>query len=101
MSNNAKNLIKAFLCERNQRLGKNGPADIKKHRFFNNDQWTWENIRTSVAPVVPDLVGDDDTSNFEDIMEPEPDTDRETFETSKVFAGNQLPFIGFTYSNET
>ena len=36
----------------------------------------------AVAPVVPELIGDDDTSNFEDINEP--DGGNETFELTKV-----------------
>ena len=51
---------------------------------------------SAVAPVVPELKADDDTSNFDDV-----EVDRnpaETFPTPKSFAGNQLPFIGFTFN---
>jgi hypothetical protein len=48
--------------------------------------------------VVPDLVSDEDTSNFDDIDKDDPSTD-EKFPVPKVFVGNHLPFIGFTYSN--
>lgn len=46
---------------------------------------------------MPELSGDDDTSHFEDVEETSP---QETFQVPKAFAGNQLPFIGFTYSQE-
>lgn len=32
---------------REVRLGRNGVDEIKRHPFFKNDQWTWENIRES------------------------------------------------------
>ncbi|KAE8605095.1 hypothetical protein XENTR_v10014965 [Xenopus tropicalis] len=83
---------------REVRLGRNGIEDIKQHPFFKNDQWNWDNIRETVAPVVPELASDIDTSNFDDIEDDKGDA--ETFPNPKAFAGNQLPFIGFTYYRE-
>lgn len=51
-----------------------------------------------MAPVVPELHSDIDTSNFDHI-----DDDKEkaeTFPPPKAFVGNQLPFVGFTYFKE-
>uniref|UniRef100_A0A673ZIZ6 Rho-associated protein kinase 1 n=1 Tax=Salmo trutta TaxID=8032 RepID=A0A673ZIZ6_SALTR len=95
ISKDAKNLICAFLTDREVRLGRNGVDEIKRHPFFKNDQWTWENIRETAAPVVPELSSDIDTSNFDDIEEDR--GDEETFPIPKAFVGNQLPFVGFTY----
>uniref|UniRef100_H3CSS4 Rho-associated protein kinase n=1 Tax=Tetraodon nigroviridis TaxID=99883 RepID=H3CSS4_TETNG len=95
ISNDAKNLICAFLTDREVRLGRNGLDEIKRHPFFKNDQWTWENIRDTAAPVVPELSSDIDTSNFDDIEEDR--GEEETFPVPKAFVGNQLPFVGFTY----
>uniref|UniRef100_A0AAX7SW32 Rho-associated protein kinase 1 n=1 Tax=Astatotilapia calliptera TaxID=8154 RepID=A0AAX7SW32_ASTCA len=95
ISNDAKNLICAFLTDRDVRLGRNGVDEIKRHPFFKNDQWTWENIRETAAPVVPELSSDTDTSNFDDIEEDR--GEEETFPIPKAFVGNQLPFVGFTY----
>uniref|UniRef100_A0A8C9ZI85 Rho-associated protein kinase 1 n=1 Tax=Sander lucioperca TaxID=283035 RepID=A0A8C9ZI85_SANLU len=95
ISNDAKNLICAFLTDREVRLGRNGVDEIKRHPFFKNDQWTWENIRETAAPVVPELSSDVDTSNFDDIEEDR--GEEETFPVPKAFVGNQLPFVGFTY----
>ena len=50
----------------------------------------------AVPPVVPELSGDDDTSNFDDIEKD--DSHEETFPVPKAFAGNHLPFVGFTYN---
>ncbi|XP_040283255.1 rho-associated protein kinase 2 isoform X4 [Bufo bufo] len=98
ISKHAKNLICAFLTEREVRLGRNGIEEIKQHAFFKNDQWTWDNIRETAAPVVPELSSDIDSSNFDDIEDDKGKV--ETFPIPKAYAGNQLPFIGFTYYRE-
>ncbi|OXB58408.1 hypothetical protein ASZ78_007776 [Callipepla squamata] len=95
ISKEAKNLICAFLTDREVRLGRNGVEEIKQHLFFNDDQWAWETLRDTVAPVVPDLSSDIDTSNFDDLDEDK--GEEETFPIPKAFVGNQLPFVGFTY----
>uniref|UniRef100_A0A8C5CW48 Rho-associated protein kinase 1 n=1 Tax=Gadus morhua TaxID=8049 RepID=A0A8C5CW48_GADMO len=95
ITKDAKNLICAFLTDREVRLGRNGVDEIKRHPFFKNDQWTWDNVRETAAPVVPELSSDIDTSNFDDIEENR--GEEETFPTPKAFVGNQLPFVGFTY----
>ncbi|KAM9339488.1 rho-associated protein kinase 2-like isoform 3-T4 [Symphorus nematophorus] len=98
MSHDAKDLICAFLTDRKVRLGRTGVDEIKCHTFFKNNQWTFDNIRETVAPVVPELNGDIDTSNFDDIEEDKGDA--ETFPPPRAFVGNQLPFVGFTYFKE-
>lgn len=100
LSQNAKSLIKAFLTDQHHRLGRSGIDDIKLHPFFENDQWTWDNLRESVPPVVPELSSDDDTRNFEDIEEETSDGKEEIFAPSTAFAGNHLPFVGFTYTSD-
>lgn len=47
---------------------------------------------------MPELSGDDDTSNFDDVEKD--DSPEEDFPTPKTFAGNHLPFVGFTYSRD-
>lgn len=47
---------------------------------------------------MPELSGDDDTSNFEDVDKE--DGPEESFPVPKAFSGNHLPFIGFTYSGD-
>ena len=53
---------------------------------------------TGVPPVVPELSGDDDTSNFDEVDNE--DTTEESFPPAKAFVGNHLPFVGFTYSKD-
>uniref|UniRef100_A0A8C1TAP1 Rho-associated protein kinase n=1 Tax=Cyprinus carpio TaxID=7962 RepID=A0A8C1TAP1_CYPCA len=98
ISQEAKNIICAFLTDREVRLGRNGVEEIKRHPFFKNDQWTFSTIRETAAPVVPELSSDIDTSNFDEIEEDKGEV--ETFPTPKAFVGNQLPFVGFTYFKE-
>uniref|UniRef100_A0A672HQX4 Rho-associated protein kinase 2 n=1 Tax=Salarias fasciatus TaxID=181472 RepID=A0A672HQX4_SALFA len=98
ISKDAKNIICAFLTDREVRLGRNGVEEIKRHPFFKNDLWTFDTIRDAVAPVVPELSSDIDTSNFDEIEDDKGDV--ETFPTPKAFVGNQLPFVGFTYFKE-
>ncbi|XP_061890972.1 rho-associated protein kinase 2-like isoform X1 [Entelurus aequoreus] len=98
MSQEANELIRAFLTDREIRLGRTGVEEIKRHPFFKSDQWTFDNIRETVAPVIPELSSDIDTTNFDDF---EDDKGRaETFPPPKAFVGNQLPFVGFTYFKE-
>lgn len=98
ISHAAKSLICSFLTDRTKRLGRNGVNEIKSHSFFKNDQWTFDNLRECVPPVVPELSGDDDTSNFDDVDKE--DGPEESFPVPKAFSGNHLPFVGFTYSGD-
>uniref|UniRef100_A0A8C5S592 Rho-associated protein kinase 2 n=1 Tax=Laticauda laticaudata TaxID=8630 RepID=A0A8C5S592_LATLA len=98
ISRQAKDLICAFLTDRDVRLGRSGVEEIKSHLFFKNDQWDWNNIRDTAAPVVPELSSDIDSSNFDDIEDDK--GEGETFPVPKAFVGNQLSFIGFTYFRE-
>ncbi|KAK4879725.1 hypothetical protein RN001_007871 [Aquatica leii] len=98
ISSEAKSLIQGLLCDRTKRLGRNSVDEIKNHLFFINDQWTFENLRESAPPVVPELTGDDDTSNFDDYEKDE--TPEEIFSVPNNFAGNHLPFVGFTYNSD-
>uniref|UniRef100_A0A8C1U8T3 non-specific serine/threonine protein kinase n=1 Tax=Cyprinus carpio TaxID=7962 RepID=A0A8C1U8T3_CYPCA len=99
MSKEAKDLICAFLSDREVRLGRSGVDEIKCHPFFKNDQWTFDTIRDTMAPVVPELSSDIDTSNFDDDIKDDP-LGTETFAPPRAFTGNQLPFVGFTYFRE-
>ncbi len=79
-------------------LGRSGVEQIQRHKFFVNDQWTFDTIRNCVPPVVPELSSDDDARNFDDLEKD--DSPEEFFQVPKTFAGNQLPFVGFTYSSD-
>ncbi|CAF3508526.1 unnamed protein product [Rotaria sp. Silwood2] len=101
LSNAARTLICAFLNDQSTRLGKNGVEEIKAHPFFTNqNEWTWETIRQGTsAPIVPLSTNDEDTNNFKD-LEKNGHSSKESFSVSKTFVGNQLSFVGFSFSNE-
>ena len=63
----AADLISRFICEPEHRLGVNGVEEIKSHPFFKGTDWT--NIRHTIAPFIPDLSSDVDTTNFDKFEE--------------------------------
>ncbi|CAF3799316.1 unnamed protein product [Rotaria magnacalcarata] len=100
LSTEARALICAFLSDRSARLGKNGIGEIKAHPFFTNqNDWSWETIRKASVPIVPPLTNDEDTSNFEEIEKSDGPSE-ESFTATKTFVGNQLSFVGFSFSSE-
>ena len=56
-----------FIYYSDHRLGLNGVEEVKRHPFFENDHWTWENIRSTVAHVIPECASEIDTTHFDDI----------------------------------
>lgn len=98
VSEDAKALLKNLICNNEQRLGKNGLEDFKLHPFFKDINW--DNIRQSESPYIPEVSSPYDTSNFdtEDEMK-----HKETLPPNKnaAFKGYHLPFIGFTYTENS
>ena len=110
--------MQRFLSSAQMRLGCDGSAEIKQHPFFSNSDWTFDTIRygesfaccfvdasnrkslfVATPPFVPQLQDDADTTYFGDISEVQPDP-ADALGAPRAFAGNQLPFIGFTYAKE-
>ncbi|KAJ2557148.1 hypothetical protein EV175_001519 [Coemansia sp. RSA 1933] len=99
VSDDAKDLMRKLLARQENRIGL---AEIKAHPFFAGVDWA--GIRTFEAPFVPRLSSPDDTSNFSVGDEAEEDIGMAMARASssrlghgKDYAGEQLPFIGFTY----
>ncbi|KAF7492119.1 Rho-associated protein kinase 1 [Sarcoptes scabiei] len=98
ISKEAQNLICALLTDRQVRLGRKGISEVSVHAFFQNEQWNFENIQNCIAPVIPDPSDDDDfnfNANRNDLRK-----EKEHFPEPRAFAGNHIPFIGFTYSGD-
>ncbi|CBY20429.1 unnamed protein product [Oikopleura dioica] len=93
----AQDLIRNFLTSQESRLGARGIDNIKKHAFFHNDEWKWDNLRESVPPYNVEITSEIDTKHFDDIEEK--NDSKEAFAVPKTYLGNHLSFVGFSYSD--
>ncbi|XP_028617369.1 serine/threonine-protein kinase MRCK gamma, partial [Grammomys surdaster] len=93
----AQDLIRQLLCRQEERLGRGGLDDFRKHPFFEGVDW--ERLATSTAPYIPELRGPMDTSNFD--VDDDALNRPETLPPSShgAFSGHHLPFVGFTYTS--
>ncbi|KAJ2356080.1 hypothetical protein H4S01_006774, partial [Coemansia sp. RSA 2610] len=99
VSDAAKDLMRRLLVRQEDRLGL---AAIKAHPFFAGVDW--KHIRRQDAPFVPRISSPDDTSNFSVGDEADDDAGMAAARASssrlghgREYAGEQLPFVGFTY----
>lgn len=67
LSPSATDLILRLICDSDRRLGNKGAQEIKSHPFFKGVDW--ENMRKTIAPFIPDLTSELDTSNFDKFEE--------------------------------
>lgn len=63
ISEEARALITGLLCDRNERLGRNGSADFRSHPFFSGLEWSV--LHQLPAPYRPEVSNATDTSNFD------------------------------------
>ncbi|KAJ3039406.1 hypothetical protein HDV00_012283 [Rhizophlyctis rosea] len=94
-SEDAQDLMRRLICKKEDRLGRNGADEIKKHKWF--DGFNWSNARKSPPPFVPELSGPDDTRYFEDEENEMKKVAKKALPKTREFAGQNLPFIGYTY----
>jgi len=87
----AESLIRAFLCNREARIGRNGAAEIKAHPFF--DGLEWERLRDpDAAPYKPIISSTTDTSHFDSFDErPSSSPSRHSSKDT------DLAFVGYQY----
>jgi serine/threonine protein kinase len=68
LSPHAESLIRSLLCDREERLGKEGADQIKRHPFF--DGIDWSSLREpGAAPFKPQVDSATDTSHFDTFEE--------------------------------
>ncbi|ODN03282.1 Protein kinase DC2, partial [Orchesella cincta] len=70
----AKDLVKKLLTnDRTKRIGcmKNGPEDVKRHRWFRDYDWEDVKNRRLNPPIIPKVSFDGDTRNFDEYPEEE------------------------------
>ncbi|KAJ3109830.1 hypothetical protein HDU97_000060 [Phlyctochytrium planicorne] len=95
ISKEAEDLIKRLVCKQESRLGKSGIHEIKSHPWFKD--FDWKSARERKPPFVPELSGPDDTRYFDDEENESKKVIRKNLPRTKEFAGQNLPFIGYTY----
>lgn len=95
----AESLIRKFLTDPEDRYGRKGIQEIKAHDFFKTDEWSWDTLRETPAPWAFELKSEVDTQNFEDVDE-QVKQDDAGFPAPRAYVGNQLLFVGFSYSHD-
>lgn len=93
ISKEARNLLEKLLTDRDNRLGKNGAEEIKKHEFFKGVNW--KKIRNMKPPFVPKLRNQIDTSYFGEF-----DTNEEFYPRKEMLKKKDSEFIGYTFNRE-
>ena len=56
-------ILKKMICDADNRLGKNGVDEIKKHPFFEGFDWT--KVRSEKAPYQPTVQNETSNENFD------------------------------------
>ena len=94
ISEQAQDLIFKMINNSNNRLGKNGAEEIKKHPFFNGVDW--DNIRNTKAPFIPFLKNEYDTSYFETFEIKEPFYPK----TNNKYRRKDIEYLGYTFKED-
>mgnify|MGYP002631480627 CR=1 FL=1 len=92
VSPEAESLIRSFLTDREQRIGKNGADEIKQHPFFAGLDWA--TLREpEAAPYKPIISSVTDTSHFDSFDERPPTTPNRPGSAKD----HDLAFVGYQY----
>ena len=94
ISEEAQDLIFKMINNSNNRLGRNGADEIKKHPFFNGIDW--ENIMNTKPPFIPFLKNEYDVSYFENFEEKEPFYPK----NKNKFKRKDVEYLGYTFREE-
>ena len=84
----ARDLVGSLLvADRTKRIGnlKNGSEDVKNHEWFQGVDWEEVYDKKLIAPFVPTVKGETDTSNFEDYSDEELEIEPVTEAEAKLF----------------
>ena len=94
ISEEAKDLIYKLINNSDDRLGKNGSDEIKRHPFFKDVNWN--NIRNSKAPFIPELKNEYDTKYFEKFEEKEPFYPK----NQNKFKRKDVEYVGYDFNKD-
>ncbi|CAG9853757.1 unnamed protein product [Phyllotreta striolata] len=89
-------LIKKLLTDVNSRLDS---KRIKEHSLFKST--CFDSLREQVPPFVPKITSEEDTSNFTDVTAKKNNPNVDSFKKRTHFSGRNLPFVGFTYVQDS
>ena len=97
LSAHAEGLIRSLLCDREERLGKEGAEQIKGHPFFNGIDWSALRC-ADAAPFKPHVESATDTSHFDKFEERPPNEPGAAVgETDSRISDTDLAFLGYQY----
>lgn len=93
----AQHLIRRWLCDAEQRLGRYGANEIKAHPFFAGVDW--EGLRKQRAPFVPELQNATDVRYFplDEVAQALMEEDRPPFKLAISSSKKDLAFVGYTF----
>ena len=94
MSDEAQDLIYKLISNKNNRLGKNGAEEIKKHPFFSDINW--DNVRNMKAPFIPYLENEYDNKYFHTFKEVEPFYPKIEINHKR----KDIEYLGYTYKED-
>lgn len=97
LSAEATDLIHKLIRDPSERLGCNGVEDIMIHPFF--AEISWDSLRNSRPPYVPEARGETDTSHFDRFEEDEPFYPLESV-IDQSPQRKSLEFIGYTFKKD-
>ncbi|XP_043483679.1 serine/threonine-protein kinase Genghis Khan [Leptopilina heterotoma] len=96
VSEEAKDLMRKLICSSEFRLGQNGIEDFKKHPWF--EGVSWDTVRDSTAPYIPEVSSPTDTSNFDVDDTDVRSSDAVPPSANSAFSALHLPFVGFSFT---
>ncbi len=96
LSPEAIDILKKLITDSDNRLGRNGVEEIKKHAFFK--ALDWDKLRQQKSPYIPCVSSEISTENFDEFKEEEPlYTGTDKNKRGAVSRKIDMNFIGYTY----
>uniref|UniRef100_A0A8C1Y317 non-specific serine/threonine protein kinase n=1 Tax=Cyprinus carpio TaxID=7962 RepID=A0A8C1Y317_CYPCA len=96
VSEEARSLISALICDRSERLGSRGSGDFTKHPFFTGLDWS--SLHLLPPPYRPDVSDATDTSNFDVLDDCLSHTETLSDMMERAPVGLHLAFVGYSYT---
>ncbi|KAK4148120.1 serine/threonine-protein kinase cot-1 [Dichotomopilus funicola] len=92
LTDQAKNIILSLLCDCQDRLGRNGVAEIKAHPFFQG--YNFDRLLAYTPPYKPSLALG---LTMDDVVPPAVQTDPGPEMSQRMPSESELPFVGYEF----